>query len=99
METVDFMPLEIPYVTNVTANYVTEIKETKTLLSEQVSSSVRWQQSMERLIADGITTFVEIGPGNTLTGFMKKINKEMTVYRISEWEDLQELIKKGIESC
>ena len=78
---------------------MTEIKETKTLLSEQVSSSVRWQQSMERLIADGITTFVEIGPGNTLTGFMKKINKEMTVYRISEWEDLQELLKKGIESC
>lgn len=50
LETVDFMPLEVPYVTNVTANYVTEIKETKTLLSEQVSSSVRWQQSMERLI-------------------------------------------------
>lgn len=99
LETVDFMPLEIPYVTNVTANYVTEIEETKALLSEQVSSPVRWQQSMEKLIADGITTFVEIGPGNTLTGFMKKINKQMTVYRISEWEDLQELIRKGIESC
>lgn len=99
LETVDFMPLEIPYVTNVTANYVTEIEETKALLSEQVSSPVRWQQSMEKLIADGINTFVEIGPGNTLTGFMKKINKQMTVYRISEWEDLQELIRKGIESC
>ena len=99
LETVDFMPLEIPYVTNVTANYVTEIEETKSLLSEQVSYPVRWQQSMEKLIADGINTFVEIGPGNTLTGFMKKINKQMTVYRISEWEDLQELIRKGIESC
>lgn len=99
LETVDFRPLQIPYVTNVTANYVKEIRETKCLLAEQVSSSVRWQQSMERLINDGIDTFVEIGPGNTLTGFMKKINKGMTVYRISEWEDLQELVRKGIKSC
>ena len=60
--------LEIPYVTNVTAEYVTDISETKALLATQVASSVRWQQSVENMIADGVDTFVEIGPGRTLAG-------------------------------
>ena len=69
LEQVDFSDLQIPYVTNVTAEYVTDITKTKELLARQVASSVRWQQSMELLIADGVDTFVEIGPGRTLAGF------------------------------
>ena len=60
---VQLSELEIPYVTNVTAEYVTDISETKALLATQVASSVRWQQSVENMIADGVDTFVEIGPG------------------------------------
>ena len=58
---VQLSPLEIPYVTNVTAEYVTDISETKALLAKQVASSVRWQQSVENMIADGVDTFVEMG--------------------------------------
>lgn len=83
--------LRIPYVSNVTAEYVRDIRETKRLLREQVASSVRWQQSMERMIADGVTTFVEIGPGKTLAGFLKKISRDVKVINIASWEDQKKL--------
>lgn len=84
-------PLHIPYVTNVTAEYVEDIRETRKLLQEQVSSSVRWQQSMERMIANGVTTFVEIGPGKTLAGFLRKINRDVKVINIESFEDRKKL--------
>ena len=89
LDSISFMPLQIPYVTNVTANYVEDIQETKALLSTQVSSSVRWQQSVETMIENGVHTFIEIGPGKTLAGFLKKINKEVKVYNIQTWEDME----------
>lgn len=81
----------MPYVTNVTADYVNAAAPVKGLLQRQVSSSVRWQQSMERLLADGFDTFVEIGPGRTLAGFMRKISREATVYSVENWEQLEQL--------
>ena len=66
-----------------------DIQETKALLSTQVSSSVRWQQSVETMIENGVHTFIEIGPGKTLAGFLKKINKEVKVYNIQTWEDME----------
>ena len=85
----------IPYATNVTASYVTEADGVKELLMRQVSSSVRWQQSIEMMIADGVDTFIEIGPGKTLSGFMKKINKDAVVYNVEKVEDLAKL-KEGL---
>ena len=86
---VEFSSLKIPYVTNVTAQYVTDFKETKHLLAKQISSSVRWQQSVEKMLEDGVDTFVEIGPGKTLTGFMKKIAPDAKAYNIQKVEDLE----------
>ena len=91
LDTVSLHPLKIPYVTNVTAKKVEDIKETKALLTEQVSSSVRWMQSMEYMIRDGVNTFVEIGPGKTLAGFMKKINRDVKVCNIASWEDMEKV--------
>ena len=79
----------LPYVANVTAGYVTEACEVKPLLERQIASSVRWQQSIERLIADGADTFVEIGPGKSLSGFMRKINREVSVFNIDNLEDFE----------
>lgn len=79
----------IPYVANVTADYVTKKEDVKPLLEKQVAASVRWQQTIERLIADGADTFVEIGPGRTLSGFMRKINRNVTVYNIDKMEDFE----------
>lgn len=92
LETVEFTPLQVPYVTNVTAEPVDDISETKELLMEQVSSSVRWEQSMERMIAEGVDAFVEIGPGKTLSGFMRKINRDVNMYHIGAWEDVEVVV-------
>lgn len=79
----------IPYVSNVTADYVTNATDVKPLLVRQVSSSVRWQQTIERLLADGYDEFVEIGPGKTLSGFLKKMNKDVAVVNIEKLEDFK----------
>ena len=84
----------IPYVANVTADYVTNAADVKPLLEKQVAASVRWQQTIERLIADGADTFVEIGPGKTLSGFMRKINRDVTVYNIDKMEDFLAYVDK-----
>ena len=81
----------IPYVANVTAAYVTKAEDVKPLLTRQVSSSVRWQQSVETMLADGVDRFIEIGPGKTLAGFIRKINREATVINIEKFEDLEKL--------
>ncbi len=92
LEKVTWKPLEVPYVTNVTAEYVTEICQARSLLSRQVSSPVCWEQSMERMIADGVTTFVEIGPGKTLAGFLRKMDKSVKVLHMSVWEDVEKMM-------
>ena len=94
MADMQWSELKIPYVTNVTAEYVTDIYETRALLAKQVASSVRWQASMERMIADGVDTFVEIGPGKTLAGFMRKINRNAKVYTVNTVEDAQKVIEE-----
>lgn len=86
---------QIPYVANVNASYVTEQAEIEPLLVKQVSNSVRWQQSVEAMVADGVDTFIEIGPGRTLAGFNKKIakaiGKELTTYNVATMEDIDKV--------
>lgn len=84
---------QIPYVCNVDASCVTEETNIKELLKKQVSSSVCWQQSVENMIEDGVDTFIEIGPGKTLAGFMKKINKDVKVFNVEKIEDLDKLLE------
>ena len=84
----------LPYLSNVTADYVTKAEEVKPLLTQQVASSVRWQQTIERLITDGADIFVEIGPGKTLFGFMRKIDRGVTVYNVDKMEDFNAYVNR-----
>ncbi|MCD8396411.1 MAG: ACP S-malonyltransferase [Lachnospiraceae bacterium] len=79
---------EILVLSNVTAEPVSDPEEIRSLLGRQVCSSVRWQQSVEYMIAAGADTFIEIGPGTTLTNFMKKIDKTVRALHIEKPEDL-----------
>lgn len=85
--------LKIPYVTNVTGDFVHEEREIKSLLSRQISAPVKWQQSVENMILNGVDTFVEIGPGRTLNGFIRKINRDVSVYSIQTVEDMEKVIQ------
>lgn len=85
--------ITIPYIANVTADYVLKKEDVKHLLQQQVSSSVKWEQSVERMINDGVTTFIEIGPGKTLSGFMRKINQEVQTFNIEKYEDIDKVVE------
>ena len=91
LEEVDFKDSDIPYVCNTQARYVTDSREIKDLLIRQVSSSVRWEQSIREMIARGIDVFVEIGPGKTLCGFLKRIDRSVKAINIDKYEDLKKL--------
>jgi [acyl-carrier-protein] S-malonyltransferase len=85
---------KIPYISNVGALDVVEKAPIKTLLVNQVSNSVCWQQTIEKMIAGGIDTFIEIGPGKTLSGFMRKINKDVKCMNIDKLADLDKVLEE-----
>lgn len=88
---------QTPYISNTTAEFVTSKDQVKDLLGKQVYSSVRWEQSIEKMIEAGADTFIEIGPGRTLSGFMRKIDRNMKVINIEKKEDLKKL--EEVLSC
>ncbi|OPJ56932.1 ACP S-malonyltransferase [Alkalithermobacter paradoxus] len=102
LENIDFENLKVPVVANVDANYVAK-ENIKDSLVRQVSSSVMWEDSIERLINDGFDTFIEIGPGKTLKAFIKKIaskmKKEVNIYNVEDEDTLEEVVNiiKGDE--
>lgn len=87
MESMSFSPLQVPYIANAAAEIVTDSKKISTFFAKGIYSSVRWQQSIETMLENGVDTFVEIGPGKTLAGFMRKIAPKATVYNVSSFED------------
>ena len=91
LDTVEIHEPVIPYAANVTAEYVTKAEDVKPLLVKQVSSSVRWEQTMRMMLQDGVDTFIEIGPGKTLAGFMKKIDRNVRVINIEKLEDIEKV--------
>lgn len=91
---VAFSTSPIPYVSNTIAGYVNDEAMIKDLLIRQVSSSVRWEQSIRLMIQKGIDTFIEIGPGRTLSGFLKRIDRSVKSINIGKYEDLASMIRR-----
>lgn len=95
---IDFTDLKIPLISNVFADYIGNKDHIKDILQQQVMKPVQWERSIQRMVRDGVDTFVEIGPGKTLTGFIKKIGrKENVKLNIVNIEDVKSL-EKAIES-
>ncbi|MFI2856739.1 ACP S-malonyltransferase [Paenibacillus sp. JSM ZJ436] len=85
---------EIPVVANVTARPADSASQIRSLLVEQVYSPVLWHDSVEWMISQGVDTFIEIGPGNVLSGLIKKIDKNVKLININSLASLQELEAK-----
>jgi len=88
LEKIELGKLNIPVISNVTADYIDNPEEIKELLIKQVSSPIYWENSIRRMIGDGIDTFVEIGPGRVLSGFLRKIDKNVTALNIQDMNSL-----------
>ncbi len=91
LKEVDFNDLKFPLVENVSAEFNQNGERAREALIEQVSSPVRWAESVNKLIQKGVTTFVEIGPGKVLSGLIKQINRDVRCLNIEKTENLQEL--------
>ena len=85
---VQFNPPRIPVISNVTAQPHGDAASIKDLLVKQVIAPVRWYQSIETLRGMGVTNWIEVGPGRTLTGMMKKIDRRAPVENYSTIESL-----------
>ena len=85
---------KVPVVSNVTARPAGGIAEIKELLVRQVTSPVRWSESMQWLVAEGFTRFIELGPGNVLSGLMKRINKDVEMLSVSDVPTLDATVTK-----
>ena len=81
--------LKINIISNVTAEEESDIDKIKTLLIDQITSTVRWRESVNYMIKKGVNNFLEIGPGKVLSGLVKKINKEVKIENINSTEDLK----------
>ena len=100
-KSIEFNDPKIKTITNVTADFINDKTEIKNLLINQVKSSVRWSETIEKMIDEGIDTFIEIGPLKTLSSFVREISKEKkTTVKIFNVEDLKSLNKtlEGMEA-
>ncbi|TDU16044.1 ACP S-malonyltransferase [Bacillus sp. BK450] len=89
----DIADAKTPVISNVTADIVTSRDEIETKLIEQLYSPVRFEESVERLIDLGVTTFIEIGPGKVLSGLVKKVNRRLTTISVSDQETIEAAIQ------
>lgn len=88
---VDFQTFETPYTTNVTGGLIHTTENIPSLLVQQVKASVRWETCIRTLIAEGVDTFVEIGPGKTLSGLIKKIDRSIRMFNVEDVNSLNKL--------
>lgn len=88
LESTEISDPKIPVYTNVTAEPAKDTAEIKQLLFDQLSSPVRWEETIHNMIRDGVTKFVEIGPGKVLQGLAKRIDRNVELLGIDKFDDL-----------
>lgn len=92
LRNIEIKPMNIPVITNVTADYIKNSGDIKETLRRQVMSSVRWEQTIRRLMADGFDTFIEIGPQKTLSAFARKIDRKAVTLNVEDMKSLNNVI-------
>jgi [acyl-carrier-protein] S-malonyltransferase len=88
LDQLEFAELAMPLVTNVDAAELTKGDAARDALTRQVASTVRWQESMELLLANGAERFVEVGPGKVLTGLLRQIKREVRGFNVEDVDSL-----------
>jgi [acyl-carrier-protein] S-malonyltransferase len=81
----------VPIIANTTAQPLTTAEQLKPELADQICNGIQWQRSIEYMIANGVSTFVEIGPGKVLSGLIRRINKNVTTLNLGDAEAISNL--------
>ncbi len=89
IENTNLMKPKPNIISNVTAKEENDINKIKPLLIDQITSRVRWRESINYMIKEGVTDFLEIGPGKVLSGLVKKINKDAKILNINSIQDIK----------
>ncbi|AKE23485.1 MULTISPECIES: ACP S-malonyltransferase [Bacillus] len=89
LDACDIKDADVPVISNVSADVMTEKADVKEKLIEQLYSPVRFEESINKLIAEGVTTFIEIGPGKVLSGLVKKVNRRLKTIAVSDPETIE----------
>lgn len=93
LDNIELKDTKIPVVSNVNAEFTQKAADIKMLLIKQVSSPVLWEDSIRKMIENGVDTFVEVGPGKALTGFVKKVDKNLITLNVEDTESLKNTLK------
>ena len=93
LSTADISTPQVPVIANASAAFVCQPEQILASLAAQLTNPVLWQKSMEKLIDEGVTTFVEIGCGKVLRGLIRKINREVTVIGVENMETLNQTVE------
>jgi [acyl-carrier-protein] S-malonyltransferase len=92
LQEIPFSAAKVPVVVNVDAALITDGAQLRDALIRQVTGAVRWTQSMQLLIADGVTTFVEVGPGKVLSGLLRQIDRSQKCAQVEDPASLEKLL-------
>jgi [acyl-carrier-protein] S-malonyltransferase len=98
LDRVQFQNPSVPVISNVTAMHHEGVATIKDRLVEQVTNSVRWEESMRYLLAQGFTRFIELGPGTALSGFMKRIDKDAAMLNVADTASLETTAKALVQT-
>ncbi len=93
LDEIEVKPPKTPVITNVSADFEDDVNKIKELLAKQVTNTVLWQKSIEKLIDNGIEIFIEVGCGKVLQGLIRRINKDVTTLGVEEPNSLEETLK------
>jgi len=93
LENLVFNPWNVPVVSNYTAMPYDRPENIKNLLVKQVVSPVQWEKSVKYMLSQGVDTFIEVGPGKTLSNFVKRIDKKTTILNVEDMNSLEKTLK------
>lgn len=93
LKNIVFSEMKIPVITNLTGDIIPDKNDIKDILTKQVMNPVKWEQSVRKMIEEGVDTFIELGPGKTLSSFVKKVSKEVAVYNVEDLKTLEKTCK------
>ncbi|WHY26084.1 ACP S-malonyltransferase [Bacillus velezensis] len=89
LDSCELKDADVPVISNVSADVMTDKADIKEKLIEQLYSPVRFEETVNKLIAEGVTTFIEIGPGKVLSGLVKKVNRRLKTIAVSDPETIE----------